>query len=447
VLAAGALGCAEARAPLPTLVLVTLDTTRADHLSTYGYGRATDPNLAALATRARVFEAAVPSATWTLPSHVSMFSGLDPEEHGCWLKAEEAGEGGMPAVSDETPLFTGPLRAAGYHLLAAVGGPFTSRRYGLLRDFDDAIEPVDTWELSAERLNEWIFSALERRPKDRPLCLFVNYFDAHAPYGAPPDRAYPFPEEPRPLAVVPPLEVRPGEPPPPPELVRDALDQYDRELLVQDEALGALLARLEREGLLADALVIVTADHGEMFGEQPATFGHGCLPFEPVAHVPLVVQRTPAGPVDRVATPVSLANLATTFLAAAGLAPLPTAGGDPRYDLLALPASPPSPYVEHRGTDRWVGALRGPRFKYGCGLGPDRRPLARGVELLIDLQTDPTESLRAPPAPEAAAARARLRAELEQRLAGWASPPRNPGRAVLDAQELELLKAIGYGGD
>jgi len=431
-------------------VLVTLDTTRADHLSTYGYRRATDPRLAALAAGARVFEAAVPTATWTLPSHVSMFSGLDPAEHGAWLHLEDVGPDGYPVPSPQTPFFTGALRDAGYHLLAASGGPYTSRRYGLLRDVHEAVDPGERWELSAGELNAWIFDALDRRPKDRPLFLFVNYFDAHAPYDAPEDRGYPFPEEPRDLPAVPPLEGwKPGDPAIPEQTVRDAIDQYDRELLVQDEALGALLDRLERDGLLERALIVVTSDHGEMFGERPGAFGHGCPPWEPVARVPLVVQRRPSGPVDRIATPVSLANLADTILAAAGLAPLP-AGGTPRFDLLAPAAAlgerAAPPYVEHRGGEQWLGALRGARFKYGSGLDPASaaEPALVPPELLVDLVRDPGEVEDARGG-EADAARARLRGALEELVLRWHAPP-ELDRAPLDAAELERLQGIGYGG-
>ncbi len=436
------LACGPERT-LPTIVLVSLDTTRADHLSTYGYRRGTDPFLAELAHSSRVFENAVPSATWTLPSHVSMFSGLDPDEHGCWQRLEDAGADGIPTVSPETPLFTGVLREAGYHQLAAVGGPFTSHRYGLLRDFDEWLDPGERWELPARELNAWIFDALERRPPDRPLFLFVNYFDAHAPYGAPPDREYPFPEEPRELAVVPPLEGRDPAAPLAPETLRDAVDQYDRELLVQDEALGELFARLEAQGLLEHALVVVTADHGEMFGEQAGIFGHGCMPFEPVARVPLVVHRRPSGPVDRIAEPVSLANVPATLLRAAGLRSL-LPGGTVRFDLLDLPRELPEPYVEHRGAAEWVGVLRGERFKYGCRIAPERA--LSGDERLIDLVANPSETPGGGRSPEAEAASAALRATLDALLGSWRLPPAEMERAVLTQDELDGVRKLGYGG-
>lgn len=86
-------------------------------------------------------------ATWTLPAHVSILSGLDPYEHGCWatLSHERAGVP-VRAVPDGVPLVTEALSEAGYHCLAAVGGPFTSSRYGVLRGFDGVLEPTDTWE-------------------------------------------------------------------------------------------------------------------------------------------------------------------------------------------------------------------------------------------------------------------------------------------------------------
>ncbi len=436
--------CGEASRKRPTVVLVTLDTTRADHLSTYGYDRPTDPFLRSWAKEARVFEAAFPSATWTLPSHVSLLSGLDPAEHGCWRRPEEAPEGqGIPGVSPSTPLLTDTLVASGYHALAAVGGPFTSQRYGLLRGFHGHLDPGDEWELSAPTLNRWIFEALEQRPPDRPLFLFVNYFDAHAPYDADPDREYPFPGKgyrPRPVQN---LEQRPAEDGPvPPDVLRDAIDQYDRELWLQDEALGQLFGHLEALGLFEDALVIVTADHGEMFGERPGLYGHGCVPYEPVARVPLLIRRLPGGPADRVAEPVSLTSVPRTVLETLGLPLLPGSGAGPRRNLLAEVDPGPAPYVEHRGAEDWVAVLRGPRLKYGAVLDPDRH-LEGGREFLVDLEQDPGE-LNLHPSADGNEAGLRLRRSLAERVAGWSAAPTDLAPTSLSESELEGLRALGY---
>ena len=436
-----AAGCAQETPARPTVVLVSLDTTRADHLSPYGYRRETTPFLSRLAAGSRVFDVGVPTATWTLPSHASIFTGLDPAEHGCWVRLDDVPQTGtLPTLSPDLPLLTTRLAEAGYHQIAAVGGAFTAARYGLLRDFDAHLDPGEAWELPASELNRWLFGQIAHRPRDRPLFVFVNYFDAHAPYD-PPAGSYPFPEDGRPLPAVPPLEqLDPGGIGA--ELVRDAVDQYDRELLVQDRALEALVGALELEGLLEDCLIVVVGDHGEMFGEQPGVFGHGCLPFDPVARVPLLVRRT-GGPVDRILEPVSLANVPATILGELGLPPLP-GGGTPRFNLLDLPEGLPPAFVEHRGLDTWVGVLRGPRFKYACLLDEGGRPVAGEGEMLFDLGQPGGERAPVELADHPELVRDR-RSALEELVARWRPAPSAPAAELTD-HELERLHALGYGG-
>ena len=420
-----------------TVVLVTLDTTRADHLATYGYGRATDARLRALAERSRVFENAFPSGTWTLPSHASLFTGLDPAEHGCWQRVEEdvTSAVSFSALADGTPRFTDRLDAAGWRMVGAVGGPFTRAQFGFARGFDAWFEPSsEAKQASGTELNAFLLPAIRATRPDEPLFVFANYFDAHSPYDAPRGRAWAFPEDGREPSPVP-----KRAPDADAATLRDATDQYDRELVVQDEALGELLDALEAAGRLANALVIVTADHGEMFGER-GLVGHGCLPYEPVARVPLVVFRSGASFAgERVATPVSNASVPRTILAATGLATLPP-GGAPRVDLLAsaseLAAEGAPPFVEHRSDAEWFGVLRGERFKYLCELGEAGR-----VEFLVDLATNPEEEERRASGAEASAALERLRAELDGLLERW-RPPAETGRTHID--DPATLEALGY---
>jgi arylsulfatase A-like enzyme len=447
-LAALLCGCWE-RPRRPTVVLVTLDTTRADHLSTYGYARDTDPFLRSLAARSRVFEIAVPSATWTLPSHVSMFSGLDPAEHGCWRKLEESdpARGSLPGLSPATPLVSSALRGAGYHLVGAVGNRFTSRRFGLLRDFHDVLEPDDSGELSSRALNDWIAAALARCPADRPLFLFVNYFDAHAPYDAPKDRSYPFPEDGRDLPPVPPFEdLLRRAVPITAELLQDAVDQYDREIRVQDQALAELWGMLESHGLLEDTLVIVTADHGEAFGDLPELYGHGCAPFEPVAHVPLVVHRN-GGPIDRVGVPVSVAHVARTILDQAGIPAALSGSAAETIDLLRLPEQVAPPFVEYRGRGGWLGVLRARGYKLTSVLESEAGRARVRSSYLMDLTANPTETPRRATGPEAAAIEETLRRELARRLARWQPEPSDLTEVPLREREIDALRGLGYVGD
>ena len=430
------------------MVLITLDTTRADHLSTYGYGRPTDPFLAGLAARSRTFETAVPAATWTLPSHASMFTGLVPAEHGCWKGAdpEDPETPAYPALSPSLPLVTTRLAEVGYHLVGAVGGPFTAAKYGFARDFDRYLDPGEEWQLAGTELNAWLARELEARPRDRPLFLFVNYFDAHAPHDPPPRASWPFPEG---VGDLPPVYHDEGqfsaEAPPSAEWLGNALAQYDRELLVQDEALEALFALLEGHGLLDDALVIVTSDHGEAFGEN-GQYGHGNLPFESVARVPLVVHRAPDGPVDRVEPPVSLTGIPATVLAALDLPALPGARG---ADLLGDSFEAGDAYSEHRDPDSWVGSLRGEEHRYWRPLAPPDPPAPGETglsEFLSEVRGEGAELAleEALLTERQATAGLALRARFQALFDSWRPPPGDVAAVELSEEERQRLNAIGY---
>jgi arylsulfatase A-like enzyme len=432
----------------PTVVLITLDTVRADHLSTYDYPRETDPFLRELAAESRVFEAAIAPATWTLPSHATLFTGLDPAEHGAYMRADPEGESEMlfPALPTSIPTLASRLRDAGYHLVGAAGGPFASEHHGFAREFDAFLSPLDE-ALSSAELNEFVSQELARRPADRPLFLFVNYFDAHAPYAAPGDREYPFPldDEGRPVA----LEPAPGlvgaiseGQAPDAALVQRALDQYDREIWVQDGALRELWERLHAEGLLDDALAIVTADHGELFGEF-GQFGHGGPPLEPVARVPLVVHRAPDGPADRIDAPVSLRSVPGTILRHLDLPALPRAGAGEPLDLLGSELEGSLPYTEFRDPKGWVGVVRGPRYKYARTLAqPFGEP---GGATLVDLVLDPEERGTPVETAEAREAATRLSEALDALLAAWRPEPGPPEVPSLTPAQRAMLEALGYG--
>ncbi len=423
--------------PIPdrtTVVLITLDTTRADHLSTYGYERATDPFLAALAAESRVFTQAVASSTWTLPSHVSLFSGLDPAEHGCWMHAGTGPDETIyPRVPDSVPLFTRQLRDAGYYLVGAVGGFLTSRKYGFDRDFDRYFDPGQAAELSGVRLNAFVQVALDDKPEDRPLFLFVNYFDAHAPYGPPADRDYPFGEDGLP-------EIFPHETEPGPDRIRNIVDQYDRELLIQDEALAQLWHELEGRGLLRNAIVVITSDHGEFLGEN-GYFEHTTLPYRPLTHVPLLVHVAPGGPRDRIDRVVSIASIPETLLAFLELPPMPVASAGRRVNLLELPPGVVPAYTEFKNPWEWVGAVQDDRHKYALGLGGGTLAPLEFFEA-SDWQLSQWErGSEAPVPPEVAE---RLKPELISLMNRWRAAPEDLTFPDLAAEDLEHLRALGY---
>jgi len=284
----------------PDVVIVTLDTTRADHSSTYGYERETTPQLTALAERGVLFEAGWSPIAVTGPSHATVFSGLGPWEHGVLLN-------GTPLP--ELPWLPERLRERGYETAAFVSAYVLDGRYGFDRGFgvyDDDFGPVAggsdllfgrlwwgflRWQdphLLAERTGDvTVDRALEWWANNEgPRFAWVHLFDAHGPYEASAgpdfggDGGLPLDS----LTDLPPylsdsLEGR--------TTTEQVVAEYDREMHFADAQMGRLLAAVGPE-----AVVLVVGDHGESFGEGGVWFDHGQDLEDHSLHVPMVL----AGP-------------------------------------------------------------------------------------------------------------------------------------------------------
>lgn len=316
----------------PDILLVSLDTVRPDHLSLYGYERATSPHLDRWAENAAVFDQAVTTAPWTLPAHLSMLTGLDAFEHGVNHRSR---------VPKEIELLSETLRAAGYRTAAVVGGGFLDPEYGLHQGFDSyRYYPHHT---DADELAHGLQAALDwlRAGPRRPWFLFFHTYEPHYPYYA----RQPFLErlnggapvpDPRDLAYVTRgLDVdhgfelskrwrlrQRGEPDR--ELTaaesRGLVDLYDSGLAYADEMTSRLIDAAEDAG---PAVVVVTSDHGEALGEHGLA-GHAYLQdFN--ALVPLVIKRPGQRGSRRIDTQVRLTDVAPTLLELAGIEP-PAAG-------------------------------------------------------------------------------------------------------------------------
>lgn len=298
-----------------------LDTVRADHLSCYGYSRPTTPHLDAFAAGADRYAVARSTAPWTLPSHASLFTGKAPQLHGADAFKLPSG-----AVADAAPLsadeFTlaEALAEAGYATGAFVANKgYVNPRMGLAQGFGEFMnERYDALEMS-RRAAQWIAA----QPAERPWFVFVNYMDAHRPYNTnalPGERAAQLPAppkegEPNAVASLDALynHVFLRKEPPPPEMVQRVVDNYDLALANLDLGLGALFADLRARGLLDDALVIVTSDHGEYFGEHDLV-EHSKDVYEEALRIPLIVKR-PGQAAGRVLdAPISLADVAGLIL-------------------------------------------------------------------------------------------------------------------------------------
>lgn len=334
-----------ARSGAPNILLIVLDTVRMDRLSAYGYHRPTTPALERLARRGVRFDWARSTAPWTLPSHASMFTGRWPHQ----LSA------GLDAPLDATyPTVAEFLAGRGYDTAGFVANlTYASAETGLARGFarydDHGLTPGDLlrgcvlgsriiWETAvfvgswmnqplgiiprkdAARINAQFLDWLEQRPRERPFFAFLNYFDAHCPYTTPSTYNRHFgvhresADDDQTLErwfVLNKNTLTPRK-------IQLVNDSYDDCIAYLDEQLGQLFDRLERDGALDDTVVVITADHGEDFGEH-GLYGHASSLYDPEVRVPLIVVGPGRIPAERtIKSPVTLRNLSATIVDLAG---------------------------------------------------------------------------------------------------------------------------------
>ena len=323
------------------VLLVVMDTVRADRLSLYGYGRETTPNLRRFAARASV-RPGQSTAPWTLPSHASMFTGLWPHQTG--VSESRPLDSACPTIAEF-------LAGRGYLTAGFIANTyFCNSWYGLGRGFShyedfynedlvvSASETLrssalgrglvrlarlragDRMRKTAAEINRDFLDWLGGQEAGRPFFAFLNYFDAHSPYVVPGDCDRHFgrrPENPAELMVLQDWENRPKQHVPDGEatLVSDA---YDDCIGYIDSQIGKLMDELEGRGLLDNTLVVITSDHGEEMGEH-GLFGHGRSLYSQEVRVPLLVLAPGGSAAGRVVgEPVSLRDLPATFVEVLG---------------------------------------------------------------------------------------------------------------------------------
>jgi len=320
-------GCGDGRPAAPrNLLLITLDTLRADHLGTYGYGRPTSPALDAFAAAATVFEDVTCSMPTTLPSHASIFTGLHPSQHGLRRNGE------IPQ-RDLLTLFD-LLKARGAATGAIVASRVLDAEYLTGMGFDEVEFPgsESQYQVRAERVSERGLAWLARA-QGRPFALWLHYYDTHEPYSPPArfaaafDRGY---EGRLPDRLEIPILVGFNEPDTGAALSAADLDHitdlYDAEISYLDTALGRLFEHLDEMQLLSTTLIVIVGDHGQALGEN-SFFGHGLRLLEPVIKVPLIVRLPGQVAGRRVPTPVETVDLMPTLAELFGLeAPADLAG-------------------------------------------------------------------------------------------------------------------------
>lgn len=403
------------------VVLIVIDTLRADHLALYGYGLATSPNLERLAADSVTYTQAISPGTWTVPVHASLFTGLWPSFHGA---ERVAGDRNLALpMNPDAPTLAELVRAHGLRTAAFVANAtYVSPIFGFGRGFDEFFDAhLDRGPQVSEAIGNWLATQRGR------VFLFVNILDPHEPYDPPPPFDTHFPGKHEEFGAMMTTLVFGGTPLTP-EMRAHFASQYDGEVAVADQAVGAIIASMKKRGRYDQALVIVTSDHGEFLGEHGLA-GHGQPPFEPEVHVPLLVKypfSRRAG--ERVARRVSTLGIFSTILSSLRV-PAPP-------DIQAQPLDDPHPV--------WVEDIdrAGNRIRVAYD---DRQKLISattetGTEnRFYDLAADPGESTPIRDGSEAAALRAVLTS-----FADAPRPVNMAERPVIDPEREAKLRALGY---
>jgi arylsulfatase A-like enzyme len=417
--AAVSLGLLLAAAPAalaapPDVVLVTLDTVRADRMGFLGSPRGLTPHLDLLARESVVFEQAYAQAPLTTVSHATILTGTWPPRH-------RVQDFGLPLPAS-VPYLPALLAGAGYHTAAFVGSLILDPRGPIAPGFDRGFEVYDAgfrrrragedpYRTKERRGSEVVARALawlDGRPAG-PLFLWVHLYDAHDPYD-----------------------------PPAPFATRFARDPYDGEIAAVDAAVGTLLEGLRARGRLAGAVVVVAADHGESLGEHGEAT-HGLFLYESDVHVPLLV-RLPGAEQGgrRVSARVRLVDVAPTILHAAGLATPAAIQGEALLGLARGKAEAERPaYAESEYPRRVFGwsdllSWREERFLF---VEAPRREL---YDLRLD--ADQARNLAGERAPVAEGMAARMEAARK----AWASAGESGPTPAPDAGLVERLASLGY---
>ncbi len=271
-----------ANAPPPNIILISVDTLRADHLSCYGYKRFATPAMDRLASEGLLFEKAVSQSSWTLPSHVSMLTGLYPVEHGC-----NAVQGDNVIEKKPTPS-PNTWRNYGYRTMAATGTLFVSPAYGLGQGFEHFHYAQNA---AADKLTDAAIRYTQKY-SNRPFFLFLHLFDPHDPYDPPDSFRSMYVSDEEAEKVDGHLDHLPaggrskG-------LDKERLDilsrLYDAEIRFTDAQLGRFFKSLSDLGLTDNTAIILTSDHGESFGEN-GEICHGGALYNQQIHVPLILR-------------------------------------------------------------------------------------------------------------------------------------------------------------
>lgn len=394
------LQCAPEK-PAANIVLITLDTTRADHLGCYGSSVAATPALDGFAEQAVVFENAVTTVPLTLPAHASILTGRTPPGHGIRNNASFVLEPRIETLAEV-------LSSRGYTTAAFVSSYVLHRQFGLSQGFQVYDDEMAGVERSAEETTRRAVGWLESSVRG-PFFLWVHYFDPHTPW-TPPE---PFASATR------------GTP-------------YDAEISSMDAGLGDLLSALRRLDLHDETHVVILADHGEGLGDHHE-HEHGIFLYEECLRIPMLWKLPGSGRVGREAALVGVVDIVPTLLEFERLA-LPAgiegaslggllSGGDPPQRP-GLYAETMYPYYSYDWSPLYV--WRTAELKY----------VEAPIPELYDLTRDPTEKRNL--VSERAASASRLAGHLRGYRVDQGWDDALPAEGIIDPQVVEKLTSLGY---
>ncbi len=428
--------------PTPTprnVVLIIIDTLRADKLGCYGSQLGATPRIDELAASGVRFERAYSHAPWTLPACASILTSLYPPQHGAGGQVPN-----FRKLPDSARTVAECFQDAGFATAAIINVDFLTESFGMTQGFQEVdfkVYPTNIQVRPAEPTTDAALNWLESRGA-RPFFLMVHYFDPHLVYAPPPAyrRIFAAPQDRENASWVfgtrgQIIAYRKGTLQFDDDTIRRAERLYDGEVAYTDHQVGRLLDGLDRLGLTNSTIVALTADHGEEFLDHGG-FEHGHTLYEELVHVPLIIRTGPSAGGRTVPTVVGHVDLPPTLCQLGGVAPDPAFAGSSLVDLLDGMDQDDRPII-------FQGNFWGPPLQgwlqggYKLILHTDQAPQ------LFDLTADPSErSNRRELEPQRAS---QMTADLELAFKGMTAHLRGEeSPAKLSPDELRRLEALGY---
>jgi arylsulfatase A-like enzyme len=304
----------------PNVILISIDTLRADHLEAYGYARKTAPNIARLAATGVLFSNAYAQAPWTLASMASLHTGLYPHQHGALTFNTR--------IRDEATTLAEALKDINYFTIGITSAWFTTRSYGFAQGFDifDQSQTAGADSVTGRGITDSAIRYLQQH-RGRKFFLWIHYFDPHGDYVRHPTYGYANGYSGLLRSVLAPAHLNHVKDRLQAEDRQYVLDVYDEEIAYTDEAIGQLLQAVQKLDLLGRSIIVLTADHGEEFLERDK-IGHGTKLYQELIHVPLIVAGITGVAFHSTEEPVEIRSVGRTILNLCGASKVHFPGAD-----------------------------------------------------------------------------------------------------------------------